>query len=78
MIANIAWMSIALNFYVIAIFERDSREVRSSGILHSIYAYLGTDVKGQTIGPIFKGQPVQACLAFFCIYLRNNSDFCPI
>jgi len=69
MVENIAWMCIALNFYVIAIFERDSREVRSSGILHSIYAYLGTDVKGQPIGPISKDQPVQACLAIFFFYL---------
>jgi len=62
-------MYIALDFYVIAIFERDYREVRSSGILHSIYAQLGTDVSGQPIGLIFNGQPVQACLALFICFV---------
>jgi hypothetical protein len=69
MVANITLMYTALSFYVIAIFERDSREVRCSGILHSIYVQLGTDVSGQPVGPFFKGQPVQARLGLFICFV---------
>jgi hypothetical protein len=36
-----------------------SRDLRSSGILCSVDWYLVTDVSGQIIGPIFKGQAVK-------------------
>ena len=35
------------------------RDLRSSGILRSVEWYFCTDVSGQPIGPIFKGQQVQ-------------------
>ena len=32
-------------------------DLKSSAMLHSVYCKLATDVSGQPIGPIFKGQP---------------------
>jgi hypothetical protein len=38
-------------------------DLRSSGMLRSIDWYLVTDVSGQPIGPIFRGQAVQDCIS---------------
>ena len=48
-----------------------SWNLRFSGMLRSIYLYYVTNVSGQPIGPIFKGQAVQEeC----CLILEDGTD----
>jgi hypothetical protein len=44
-----------------------SRDLRSPGVLHSSEWYSFTDVLGQRIGPIFKGQEVRSLKFQFCM-----------
>jgi len=53
--------------YGISVFRRHEWNLRSSGILRSVWWYFRTDVSGQTVSPIFKDQEVEVLLKFLTI-----------
>jgi hypothetical protein len=53
---NTAVLNVFFNMPDFRLPPRCSRDLRSSGMLRSVDRYLFTDVPGEPIGPIFRGQ----------------------
>jgi len=70
-ILSMWWILCMMNILDFTPSTRCKWGLRSSGMLHSVDWWLVTDVSGPPIGPIFKGQVVQAFQIFLdCWHLR--------